>query len=72
MTPFDSSATHNNDAIVQTINEVVALYDDVLFINSYEWGMKPGADGLHPSIATHQMAAEKLYPELVNGLGLTE
>ncbi len=72
MTPFDSSATHNNDAIVQTINEVVALYDDVLFINSYEWGMKPGADGLHPSIETHKMAAEKLYPELVSGLGLDE
>ncbi len=70
MTPFDSSATHNNDAIVQTIKEVVALYDDVLFLDSYEWGMKPGADGLHPSITTHKAVAERLYPELVNGLGL--
>ncbi len=70
MTPFDSSATHDNDAIVQTITEVVSLYDGVLFLNSYEWGMKPGADGLHPSIKTHKAVAERLYSELVSGLGL--
>jgi len=58
MTPF-------NGAKRVQIKEVVNAFDSgVYLIDSAQWGISGGADGLHPAPASLNKAAEKLFKEL--------
>ncbi len=58
MTPF-------NGAKAYEVTKVAAEFDkDVYLVDSANWGVQGGSDGLHPAPAGHDLATEKLYKAL--------
>ena len=66
MTPFNGQKAAQIRDIVKELND-----SKIILIDSATWGIPGGEDNLHPTAASHDVAAQKLYEAITQALNPT-